>query len=80
MDLDDDSWVFEKKCGAKYDSCFRKVTALCSTHDDECRNATNFTEDKVRSYVLFEPVREKLTIWVSDQVRHKPGCTATEDC
>ena len=27
----------------------------------------------------FEPRHEKTNILVSDQVRHKPGCTATED-
>ena len=29
--------------------------------------------------VLFEPRCEKTGIGVSDQVRHKPGCTATGD-
>ena len=29
--------------------------------------------------LLFEPRHEKTNILVSDQVRHKPGCTATED-
>ena len=28
---------------------------------------------------LFEPRHEKTNVLVSDQVRHKPGCTATED-
>ena len=28
---------------------------------------------------IFEPRREKTNVLVSDQVRHKPGCTATED-
>ena len=27
----------------------------------------------------FEPRHEKTNVLVSDQVRHKPGCTATED-
>ena len=27
----------------------------------------------------FEPCHEKTNALVSDQVRHKPGCTATED-
>ena len=27
----------------------------------------------------YEPRREKTNILVSDLVRHKPGCTATED-
>ena len=27
-----------------------------------------------------EPVREKTNNLGSDQVRHKPGCTVTEDC
>ena len=27
---------------------------------------------------VFEPRREKTNILVSDMVRHKPGCTATE--
>ena len=27
----------------------------------------------------FEPCHEKTNILVSDQVRHKPGCTATKD-
>ena len=27
-----------------------------------------------------EPCHEKINILVSDLVRHKPGCTATEDC
>ena len=29
--------------------------------------------------LLFEPVREKTNNMGSDQVRHKPGCTVTED-
>ena len=29
--------------------------------------------------VIYEPRHEKTNIVVSDQVRHKPGCTATED-
>ena len=28
---------------------------------------------------IFEPRHEKTNVLVSDQVRHKPGCTATED-
>ena len=28
---------------------------------------------------ITEPRREKTNVLVSDQVRHKPGCTATED-
>ena len=28
---------------------------------------------------IFEPRHEKTNILVSDLVRHKPGCTATED-
>ena len=28
---------------------------------------------------IFDPRREKTDILVSDQVRHKPGCKATED-
>ena len=28
----------------------------------------------------FELRREKPALGVSDQVRHKPGCTATKDC
>ena len=28
----------------------------------------------------YEPVREKTNNLGSDQVRHKPGCTVTEDC
>ena len=27
----------------------------------------------------FEPRHEKTCLWVSDQVQHKPGCSATED-
>ena len=30
-------------------------------------------------YRLYEPRREKTNILVSDQVPHKPDCTATED-
>ena len=29
---------------------------------------------------IFEPCHEKTSILVSDLVRHKPSCTATEDC
>ena len=29
--------------------------------------------------MIFEPVREKTNSLDSDQVRHKPGCTVTED-
>ena len=29
---------------------------------------------------LFEPLTRKRVFRLSDQVRHKPGCTATEDC
>ena len=29
--------------------------------------------------MICEPVREKTNNMVSDQVRHKPGCTVTED-
>ena len=29
--------------------------------------------------LLFEPRCEKLVFGISDQVRHEPGCTATED-
>ena len=28
---------------------------------------------------IFEPRHEKTNVLVSDPVRHKPGCTATED-
>ena len=31
------------------------------------------------SKLLFEPHHEKTKVLVSDLVRHKPGCTATED-
>ena len=30
-------------------------------------------------YPLHKPVREKINNLGSDQVRHKPGCTVTED-
>ena len=33
----------------------------------------------VRVNRVNEPRHEKTNILVSDQVRHKPGCTATED-
>ena len=29
---------------------------------------------------IYEPRHEKTNFLVSDLVRHKPGCTATEDC
>ena len=32
-----------------------------------------------KSLTIFEPGHEKTNILVSDLVRHKPGCTATED-
>ena len=35
-------------------------------------------EDKMQEST-FEPHCEKTSLWVSDQVRHKPGCTTTED-
>ena len=34
---------------------------------------------KIRQSVTNEPRCEKVVFGVSDQVRHKPGCTATED-
>ena len=34
-------------------------------------------EDEVKT--PFEPRHEKTNVLVSDMVRHKPGCTATED-
>ena len=34
---------------------------------------------KLSFYFPFEPRHEKTNVLVSDLVRHKPGCTATED-
>ena len=33
----------------------------------------------IRDQHIFEPVREKNNKYGSDQVRHKPACTVTED-
>ena len=33
----------------------------------------------VMTNLISEPRREKTNVLVSDMVRHKPGCTATED-
>ena len=35
--------------------------------------------EKEEMKILIEPRHEKTNILVSDLVRHKPGCTATED-
>ena len=35
--------------------------------------------NKVAFSTLFEPRHEKTNVLVSNQVRHKPGCAATED-
>ena len=37
-------------------------------------------EIKTRIPYLFEPRLDKPVFEVSDQVRHKPGSTGTEDC
>ena len=45
--------------------CFQENTNLCEAY---------FSEDR-----QYEPVREKTNNLGSDQVRHKPDCTVTED-
>ena len=42
---------------------------LLSVAEQACLNLTN----------TYEPRHEKTNILVSDLLRHKPGCTATED-
>ena len=37
-----------------------------------------FHRDKAH-FCIYEPRREKTKVLVSDLVRHKPGCTGTED-
>ena len=51
-DIDDEDWLYDEKCGTKDNSCFRKVKAVCSSHDDDCDGETNFTDDKVRHYII----------------------------
>ena len=43
-------------------------------------NTAALALDKVKSiFTVIEPRHEKTNILVSDLVRHKPGCIATED-
>ena len=48
----------------------------CISHSLEI-GGTIHKPDNKQGYTAFEPCREKT--WVSDQVRHKLGCIATED-
>ena len=54
----------------------RVCTILTSTVDLVCRDREL---RKKLVDIKFEPRREKTNILDSDLVRHKPGCTATED-
>ena len=36
-------------------------------------------EDGTQIHRTYEPSHEKTSLWVSDEVRHKSGCTATEN-
>ena len=38
-----------------------------------------FTVLGIDCLIIIEPRHEKTSVLVSDLVRHKPGCTATED-
>ena len=38
------------------------------------------SKSSLAANVTIEPCHEKTNVLVSDLVRHKPGCTATEDC
>ena len=48
-----------------------------SLQDDKGREKTRSDTDLCSD--RNEPCREKTNVLVSDLVRHKPGCTATED-
>ena len=48
-----------------------------NVHEDKNIKMKNCKKNLV--YSIFEPRREKTNILVSNQVQHKPGCTATED-
>ena len=47
--------------------------------DDDCRAVFNVYYDECEPGELFEPPRGKTNNVVSEQVRHKPACTVTED-
>ena len=54
--------------------------ATCSEHSHKYVEAKKETTEV--DYTIaesYEPRHEKTNVLVSDQVRHKPGCTATED-
>ena len=61
-------------------SLFRYISYLIQN----CRNRPIFfsvdmdSSDKM-THSINEPRHEKANVLVSDLVRHKPGCTATED-
>ena len=45
----------------------------------EKKHRDSFSRDKVHILIIIEPRHEKTNVLVSDLVRHKPGCIATED-
>ena len=50
---------------------------LCSINSSEKKLVNNMSGEKIG--FQYEPNHEKTYLWVSAQVRHKQGCTTTED-
>ena len=71
---DTGAWVY-------FGSCELKIRARGSVSIDYLSHVDpRWTTHPVAGiFVLYEPRHEKTTILVSDLVRHKPCCTATED-
>ena len=52
---------------------------LCPKAQQVYKYGRNVGTCHCADFSIIEPRREKTNVLVSHQVRHKPGCTATED-
>ena len=60
--------------------CQQKENSLkCQTFHSDTQTAKTGCTNEEELELSYEPRHEKTNILVSDLVRHKPGCTATED-
>ena len=57
--------------------CEEEDDRLASTQQVDDRILKGIAEEQIKC--IFEPRHEKTNILVSDLIRQKPGCTATED-
>ena len=63
-----------------YQSWDDDVATVAQAYADNCFFGHDSNYKRViPGKLIFEPPRRKINVVVSDQVRHKPSCTSTED-